>query len=356
MFLQSIDAALSRFQRLRGQADQRSRADDVWDRLAELGVLGLLIDERHGGSGAGFEELSLALYSAGRQGVSVPLVEAAIIPGRLIAALGTETQAAELLPAMASGRSRMSFAHAERGAQWFGSVAGTSVEGVHTQGAWSVTGRKIAVVAGDVADAVLVPAMQAGLVRLFLVRRQDARVSPVVFHDGLTGADLEFVAAPAEILGTAEQTPAALADAFDLVLASSVFEAVGLMEGMLRLTIDHLNLREQFGVSIGTFQALQHRAADMFIELEQAKSMALYACAALTEPKRAQRSHAVRSAKFAVDRGSRMLRHEAMQLHGGIGMTAEYALGAYFKRATVLARALVDEDWLLDGLGRDAVA
>jgi alkylation response protein AidB-like acyl-CoA dehydrogenase len=172
-------------------------------------------------------------------------------------------------------------------------------------------------------------------------------------QDGLRGADLLFDAAPAVALGAPADALEAIRSVLDVATAALCAEAVGAMDRMLWLTVDYLKTRVQFGQPISVFQALQHRAASMYVSLEQARSMALVARLALSSDEVAQRRKMVQAAKLQIDLAARHVAQEAVQLHGGIGMTMEYPVGHYLKRTSVIAKTFADADTLVELLGAD---
>jgi alkylation response protein AidB-like acyl-CoA dehydrogenase len=174
---------------------------------------------------------------------------------------------------------------------------------------------------------------------------------PYTMQDGLRGADVLFTDAPAEALGAPGEALPVIEGVLDVATAALCAEAVGAMDRMLWLTVDYLKTRVQFGKPLAVFQALQHRAANMYVSLEQARSMALLARLALSSDDVAERRKMVRAAKLQVDLAARHVGQEAVQLHGGIGMTMEYPVGHYLKRTTVIAKTFADDDLLTEQIG-----
>jgi alkylation response protein AidB-like acyl-CoA dehydrogenase len=208
------------------------------------------------------------------------------------------------------------------------------------------------VLGGDSADRFVVTARtREGSVGLFLVAGEDARRDAYAMQDGLRGADVLFTDAPAEALGQPVDAVATIESVLDVAIAGLCAEAVGAMDRMLWLTVDYLKTRVQFGRPIAVFQTLQHRAANMYVSLEQARSMALLARLALSSDDVTERRKMVRAAKLQVDLAARHVAQEAVQLHGGIGMTMEYPVGHYLKRTTVIAKTFADADLLTELVG-----
>jgi alkylation response protein AidB-like acyl-CoA dehydrogenase len=330
---------------------------ELWQQFASLGLLGLHFDEQYGGAGMGAGELAVVMESFGRALVLEPFVSTVLLGGSLVAAVGTPDQKAAILPGVAEGTTLLAFAHAELESRW--SIAdiatAATADGDPTDDSGcTLRGEKIAVLGGDSADRLIVTARTPeGSVGLFLVDGTAAGVqrSAYAMQDGMRGADIVFTDAPAERLGETNDALADIDSVLDLATAALCAEAVGAMERMLWLTVDYMKTRVQFGQPIAVFQALQHRAADMFVALDQARSLALVARLALADDDVAARRQLVRAAKIGVDIAARHVGQEAIQLHGGIGMTMEYPVGHYFKRTSVIAKTFADTDTLVERVG-----
>jgi alkylation response protein AidB-like acyl-CoA dehydrogenase len=320
---------------------------EMWRQYAELGLLGLTFDEEYGGAGMGVAELTVVMECFGRALVLEPFFSTVVLGGGLVAAAGSPEQKAELLPGVSAGDTMLAFAYTETGSRW----SLTDIDASVTDG--KVSGQKIAVLGGDQADILIVTAREGDRLGLYVVAGADVRRDPYTMQDGLRGADLLFDEAPAEPLGNNVHAVATVEGVLDVAIAALCAEAVGAMDRMLWLTVDYLKTRVQFGHPIAVFQALQHRAADMYVSLEQARSMALVARLALASDDVAERRKLVRAAKLQIDLAARHVAQEAVQLHGGIGMTMEYPVGHYLKRTTVIAKTLADVDTLTEFVGAD---
>ncbi|NUS42169.1 MAG: acyl-CoA dehydrogenase [Mycobacteriaceae bacterium] len=312
----------------------------IWATFAEIGLLGLTFAEEYGGTGAGPIESMLVFTEIGRSLAPEPLLDCALLPGGLIAERGTDAQRKDLLPRIADGSLRAVFAHGEPGTRLPTAAAGAAAQR-HGDG-WRLTGRKHPVPHGDCADLLIVSAAGPEGLGLFLVdpvargvRRDGYRT-----HDGLRGADIAFDNAAAVPLGDAADAAAAVTAAIVTAQAALCAEAVGAMEQALALTTEYLKTRKQFGVALRSFQALTHRAADMYVALELARGMSMYACMSLADG--AVDPVAASRAKARVGRSARLIGQEAIQLHGGIGMTAEYPVGHYTARLTAIEHTLGD--------------
>ncbi|WP_406265295.1 acyl-CoA dehydrogenase family protein [Nocardia sp. NBC_00881] len=325
---------------------------DVWRQLADLGVLGLSFSEEDGGVGAGPVETMVVLEEVGRRLVPEPILDAVLVPGGLVARAGSAEQRQRILPEVAAGTKLLAFAHAEPGVRWPSTELATtaaaavpmasSAGSVATAagGSYELTGVKNPVPHGGSADELVVSAaLPAGGIGLFLVASDATGVvrKPYRTVDGQRGAQVELDKAPAERLGGADATET-VASVLGHAQASLCAESVGAMAEALRLTTEYLRQRKQFGVTLSKFQTLTQRAANMYVSLELARSMSLYATASLVDgvydPVIASR------ARLQVGRAARHIGQEAIQMHGGIGVTAEYPVGHYVARLTAIERTL----------------
>ncbi|WP_063052382.1 acyl-CoA dehydrogenase family protein [Nocardia arthritidis] len=311
---------------------------DVWRQFAELGVLGLSFAEEDGGVGAGPVETMVVLEEVGRRLAPEPILDAVLVPGGLVAAVGSAEQRQRILPEVASGTKLLAFAHTEPGVRWSSSELATTAA---AQGdSYTLTGVKNPVPHGDSADELVVSAaLPEGGVGLFLVAPDATGVVRKSYRtvDGQRGAQLELTDAPAERLGGAD-TAEAIAFVLTHAQASLCAESVGAMEEALRLTAEYLKQRKQFGVTLSKFQTLTQRAADMYVSLELARSMSLYATASLADG--ADDPVIASRARLQVGRAARHIGQEAIQMHGGIGVTAEYPVSHYVARLTAIERTL----------------
>jgi alkylation response protein AidB-like acyl-CoA dehydrogenase len=304
---------------------------EVWSQLADTGILGLGFEP----SEAGQIEIMVVLVEVGRQLAPEPVVPAALGPGAIIAEHATATQM-RLLDDVAAGRRLLAFAHFEPGMRTGASIATTAVR--HA-GSWLLSGRKNPVLAGDCADTFVVSATVAdGETGLFLVDGEAVTRRAYRTFDGQRGAQIDLDQAPAEPLGAADDASRAIRDAIIRIQSALCAEAVGGMEEALRLTTDYLKTRRQFGVTLNKFQTLTQRAADMYVSLELARSMNLYAAMSIADGN----LDAVIAARanLQIARSGRHIGQEAIQLHGGIGMTAEYPVGHYAARLTAIEHTL----------------
>jgi alkylation response protein AidB-like acyl-CoA dehydrogenase len=323
---------------------------ELWQQYAELGLLGLTFEEQYGGAGMGVGELAVVMEAFGRALVLEPFIASVVLGGQLVAAAGTSEQKAAILPGVAAGETLLAFASTEPASRW--SLTDITTTATPAGDGWTISGEKIAVLGGNVADQILVSALTPdGAVGLFLVDGAAVVRDPYLQQDGLGAADLLFSSAAATALGSPADALGHIEAVLDVATAVLCAEAVGAMDRMLWLTVDYLKTRVQFGQPISVFQSLQFRAADMYVSLEQARSMALVARLSLADDDVIERRRAVQAAKIQIDTSSRHVGQEAIQLHGGIGITMEYPVGHFVKRTAVIAKTFADTDTLVEAVG-----
>ncbi|WP_135467665.1 acyl-CoA dehydrogenase family protein [Crenalkalicoccus roseus] len=336
----------------------------LWGKYAELGLLGLPIAEEHGGFGGGAVEVMLLMQVFGRHLVLEPYLATVVLGGTAIRLAGDAGQKGEILPAIASGAMKLAFAHYEREARY--DIADVQTTATPKDGGFVLEGAKSVVLHGDCADRLIVSARTAGGrddaegISLFLV---DAGAEGVArrgypLRDGTRAAELSLsgVRVPASaLLGERDNALPVIERVVEAGIAATAAEVVGAMEAMQAMTLEYLKTRQQFGRPIGENQALQHRAAEMLVALEQGRSMAMLASMMVEEPDAAERARSISMAKVGVGQAGRFVSQQAIQLHGGIGMTDEYAVGHFFRRVMVIEHLFGDTDWHLDRLA-DQVA
>jgi alkylation response protein AidB-like acyl-CoA dehydrogenase len=316
-----------------------------WRQLAELGLLGLHVPEEQGGLGAGAVDTLLVMQSLGRALAIEPYLPTAVISAPLIARLGTDAQWKSLLPAVIAGDCRIVVATCEPSARF--DLEQIETRATRRDARFVLNGRKSVVIGADSANQLIVSARTAGEARdvqgisLFIVpvsaRGLEIRAIPTIDGQRAAEISLEDVEVGSEaLLGDWNNGYEELERAIDRGIAGLCAEAVGVMERLLEMTAEHLRTRRQFGQPIGNFQALQHRAADMAIAIEQARSTALLAAAKVEVDDRNERRRAVAAAKVMAGRSGRYVGEQAVQLHGGMGMTDELPVGWYFKRLVAI--------------------
>jgi len=325
-------------------ANEPGWSREAWGRLAELGVLGLLVPQGLGGYGGSMVDAAVAMETLGEGLLVEPFAASAILGASAIVCGGTAAQQAELLPAVMSGDTVLAFGHGEGGS----SIAAGPLEPTATAaaGAYVLDGRKSLVLHGAQADILVVSATLRAQARepepaLFLVPARTPgltrRDHPTI--DGLRAADvlLNAVKVPASArLGPVADTSAVIGQVLDRGAAAACAEAVGVMQQLHRQTLDYIKTRQQFGQPISRFQVLQHRAVDIYIALEHCRSMAYFAAMAADSADADQRRAGVSAAKAYIGRCGRWLAQAALQMHGGIGLTDELPASHYAKRLTML--------------------
>lgn len=331
----------------------------LWQEYADLGLLALPFREEDGGIGGGPEEVMLVMEAFGRALAVEPYLTGVVMASSLVNALADEAQRAALVPGIVSGETRLAIAHAEMGAgNRLSHVATTARAGGE---GLALDGAKTLVLHGGTADAFLLTARLSGEtgdesgLGVFLVPADAPGLTRRDYptQDGMRAAELTLENVRLEgtaLLGNNRDAFPALARMQDEAIAALCAEAVGAMEKALELTVDYLKVRKQFGRPIGEFQVLQHRAAEMLIELEQSRSMAIYATMMAREENAAVRSRAISAAKVQIGKAARFIGQQAVQLHGGIGVTMEAAIGHYFKRLTMIEKAFGDTDHHMERL------
>ena len=334
----------------------------LWRQLAELGLLGLPFAERLGGSDGGAVETMIVMEGFGHALALEPYLATVVLGGGFLRHGGSEAQQAALLPQIAAGELTLAFAATERHSRY--DLADIATTARRDGSGWILDGEKGVVLHGDSADRLIVTARIGGGQRerdgiaLFLV---DAAAEGVArrgypTQDGLRAAEVALSRVRVEgdaVLGEPGAGLPLVERVVDEAIAALCAEAVGAMSALHELTLDYLKTRQQFGRTIASFQVLQHRSVDMLIALEQARSMALYATMMVDSPDAAERHAAVAAAKVQIGRTGRFIGQQAIQLHGGIGMTMEYKAGHYFKRLTMIDTMFGDADYHLWALARD---
>jgi pimeloyl-CoA dehydrogenase small subunit len=326
---------------------------DMWGRYAELGLLGLPFDEHYGGSAGGPVETMIVMEQIGRALALEPYLATVVLGGGLLRLGGSDQMRSELIPQIASGNLMLAFAHAERQARYdLGHVA---TKARHDGSGFVLDGAKSLVLHGDSAKKFIVSARLSGAqndrdgVALFLVDAASPGVSRSGYAtvDGLRAAEVTLSNVRVDAGAAVGEPGAALAlieRIADMAIAALAAEAVGAMAAMHEATVDYMKTRKQFGVTIGSFQVLQHRAADMLIALEQARSMAMLATMMAAEDDVRERRQAMSAAKVQIGHSGRLIGQQAIQIHGGIGMTMEAKVGHYFKRVTTIDATFGDAD------------
>jgi pimeloyl-CoA dehydrogenase small subunit len=334
---------------------------DLWTQYAEFGLLGLPFAERYGGSAGGPVETMIAMEAFGRALALEPYLATVVLGGGFLRHGGSAEQCADLVPKISNGSLILAFAHTERHSRY--DLADIETRAVPDGAAWVLDGEKGVVLHGDTADKLIVTARLGGGRRgrdgvgVFVVDGKTQGVSRRGYptQDGLRAAEIALThvrVGPEGVLGEPGSGLPLVERVVDEAIAALCAEAVGAMTAMHELTVDYLKTRRQFGREIGSFQILQHRAVDMLIALEQARSMAMFATMMAAEENAPERRNALAAAKVQIGRSGKFIGQQAVQLHGGIGMAMEYKVGHYFKRVTMIDTMFGDADFHLRELAR----
>jgi pimeloyl-CoA dehydrogenase small subunit len=324
----------------------------VWAEYAESGILSLPFAEDHGGFGGGPIETMIVMEEFGAALAVEPYLPCVILSGAILKAGG----ATDIIPRIASGEKIIALAHIERGSRY--DLNDVSLAARKDENDFILEGEKSIVLGGGAADFLIVSARTSGNRRdaegitLFLVDAKTPGISRRAYptQDGQQAAEVSFgsVKVPASaIIGELGHGLPLLQRGVDEAIAGLCAEAVGAMDQLVKLTVEYLKTRKQFGVPIGSFQVLQHRSVDMLVMLEQARSMAIYAALSANEADPVERGNAISAAKVQIGRSAKFIGQQATQMHGGIGMTMEYKGGHYFKRLTMIEQAFGDSDYHL---------
>ncbi len=332
-------------------------SDELWRQYADLGLLGAPFAEEDGGYGGGAVEIMLTQEAFGRALALEPYFACVVLAGGALRHGATAQERAELIPEIASGALRLALAHAEPQSGW--NIFDVKTTAKRDGDGYRLDGEKGLVINGDSAQKLIVLARVSGAQRdkdglgLFLIDADAPGVTrhPYPTQDGRRAAEISFAGAKARALGEPGQAGPAMARVIEDAIAALAAEAVGAMAEAVEMTTEYLKTRKQFGVAIGSFQALQHRASDMVVALEQARSMMYLAAMSTSETDAATRARSISAAKAQIGRSAKFIGQQATQLHGGIAMTFEYKLGHLFKRLTMIDMSYGDADYHLARLG-----
>jgi pimeloyl-CoA dehydrogenase small subunit len=328
----------------------------IWNKLAEQGLLGLPFSEDDGGFGAGAVETMIVMEALGKALLLEPYLATVVLGGGFVRRGGSAEQKAAYIPGIIDGSKTFAFAQLEKNSRYDLNDVATSAK--KKADGWVLDGEKFVVLNGDSADTLVVTARTKGGQRdatgigVFLVPGDAKGVSKKGYptQDGLHAADISFtgveVGADA-VIGDPEDGLPLVEQVVDDARVAICAEAVGAMDESLKSTVEYLKTRTQFGVPIGSFQVLQHRAADMFVAVEQARSMSMFATMAADFDDAKERANAVAAAKVQIGKSAKFVGQQAVQLHGGIGMTMEAKIGHYFKRLTMIENTFGDTDYHL---------
>jgi pimeloyl-CoA dehydrogenase small subunit len=333
----------------------------LWKQYADLGILALPFAEKEGGIGGGPVDIMIVMEAMGRALVLEPYLATIVLAGGVLRHAASKEQRAGLIPNIADGSLILAFAHSERQSRY--DLADVATSAKKDGNGYMLDGTKGIVLNGDSADKFIVSARVAGKQRdrdgigLFLVDAKAKGVSVRGYQtiDGLRAAEITLAGVKVDgkdVIGEPGKALPVIERVVDEAMAALSAEAVGAMTVMHEVTTDYLKTRKQFGVPIGHFQVLQHAAVDMLMATEQARSMAMLAAMMAAEPNAVERHKSIAAAKVQIGRSGRFVGKTATQLHGGIGMTMEYKVGHYFKRATAIDVLFGDADYHLAAIAK----
>jgi len=343
-------------QRKKYMAEKGGWSKGIWSKLAEQGLLGLPFSEADGGFGAGGVETMIVMEALGKALMLEPYLATVVIGGGFLRHGGSAEQKAAQIPGIIDGSKTFAFAQLEKNSRY--DLQDVSTTAKKKGAGWVIDGEKFVVLNGETANMLVVTARTQGGQRdrdgigIFLVPGNARGIARKGYptQDGLHAADISFtgveVGADAVIGDPGNGLPL-LERVVDEARTALCAEAVGAMDESLKTTVEYLKTRKQFGVPIGSFQTLQHRAADMFVAVEQARSMSMFATMASEFDDAKERATAVAAAKVQIGKSAKFVGQQSIQLHGGIGMTQEAKIGHYFKRLTMIENTFGDTDYHL---------
>lgn len=317
---------------------------EIWELLAEQGLLAAPFDEADGGLGGGPVEMMILAEAFGRSLLAEPFLASIVLGGSALKAADAALRT-EFTPAVAAGERLLAFADDEAGAR--SGAAAPATMAALAEGTWRLSGAKVGVLHGASADLLAVSAATPTGPALFLVETRAAGVAVRGYRtfDGLRAAEIYFDSTPAvAVLVGPEAAADAVARVRQAGIAYMAAEAVGLCDMALIASIEHIKTRKQFGQPLASFQALKHRAAEMMVQLEQLRSMAIYAAAMLSEPDPLEREKAFAAVKAVIGAAGVQIAQAAVQMHGGVGVTEEYKVGWALRRLHAIDLAFGDHE------------
>ena len=344
-------------------AAPRGFSDKVWAQFADMGLLGVAFDEAHGGFSGSSVDTMLVMTELGRGIVVEPYWSTVVLGAGLVGLAGSTAQKQALLSEVAQGKLLLAAALGEPNSRFELDCVESSAK--RDGAGYVLNGHKAVVLHGDSADKFVVSARTAGGARdakgisLFLVDKKSAGVAVQGYRtiDGMRAAEVKFANVKLgadSVLGAVDAALPLLERAADFAVSALCAEAVGAMEALNAATLEYLKTRQQFGRHIGSFQALQHRAVDMMIHCEQSRSLAYLASVKVQSADANERRRAVSAAKIQVGRSGRLISQEAIQMHGGMGVSNELAAGHYAKRLTMINATMGDVDYHSERFARAA--
>jgi alkylation response protein AidB-like acyl-CoA dehydrogenase len=329
---------------------------EAWKQYADLGLLALPLPEDLGGLGGNAVDIMVVMEQFGQGLLMEPYLSSVVLSAGLLGDSASDALKQKLLPQIAAGKIKVALACYEAAGRF--DLAHVACNALQKGGSWQLSGRKSVVLDGPSADYFLISARSSGAandadgVSLFLVPKQakGLTVTGYATQTGARAADLlleEVDLGTDALIGTAGAALPRIQRSIDRGIAALCAEAVGVMNALNKVTLEYLKTRKQFGVAIGTFQALKHRMADMLMAAEQSRSMAIIAAVHADSGDAAERSRSIAAAKAYIGQAGRLVGQQAVQLHGGMGVVDEHIVSHYFKRLTMIDMTFGDADYHL---------
>ncbi|MER8440977.1 acyl-CoA dehydrogenase family protein [Mesorhizobium sp. M1312] len=343
----------------RYQTEERGYSETMWANYADLGLLALPFAEEYGGFGGGAADTMIVMEAFGGALALEPYFSTVVLAGGILRHGASEAQKSKFISAIAQGQAKMSLGYMEPQSRY--DLFDVETQAKRDGDEWILNGMKALVLHGESADKFIVTARTSGESRqkegigLFLLDADTPGLSRRGYptHSGSRAADitLENVrVGSTNVIGDPAGGFPILSRVADEAVAAVCAEALGAFGKMQAITLDYLKTREQFGKKIGSFQVLQHRAVDMLVDLEQSRSMAIYAAVMAGEEDATARERAISAAKVQIGRSAKAIGHTSIQLHGGIGMTMEHSIGHYFRHVTMIDTLFGDANYHLTRL------
>lgn len=329
----------------------------VWQQFGELGWLGVSFPEEVGGFGGGAIETNIMMEALGYGMLVEPYMATIVLGGNALAFGGTEAQKEAVLSSVIAGETLLALAYTEEESGY--NLANVATKAEKSGSGFTITGEKVVVIGGAWADKVVVVARTSGAqcdeqgISLFLVDTKASGVTVNAYKtmDGARGANIKFnnVSVTADdLVGELDNGFQLLDKVIDYGISAACAEALGGMAAVNEKTLAYMKTREQFGVAIGSFQVIQHRMVDMFMAVESSRSMVIMAALKVVSDDVTERKKALSAAKVYLGQNARYCAQEAVQLHGGIGMTEELDIGHYFRRLTLFCSLFGSTDYHLN--------
>lgn len=341
------------FSDLQAQLAKKNYFDrQLWSAFSELGLLSVPFSEHLGGTGGGFADVAAVMESLGKGLCIAPFASNVVLCGSLL------PEDSQHLSSMLCGETLLAFAHEEKNRSALHIDMTAELDAQLGQNNYRLSGEKVHVFGGDVAGRYIVSAhtskqgKKVSDMSLFIVdcSAPGVHVKPYIMSDNMGAAEILFEQAPAQLLGDEGQALPIIKLAYDRATAAVCAEAIGIMEALVEATVEYIKTRKQFGTTIGSFQVIQHMAADMLVHLEHARSLSLAANCYADCKDEAERIRVISAAKIGINEAAHFVAKTAVQLHGGIGISEECVIGHFFRRLSAIRLSFGDSHYHLDRL------